>query len=78
MKTHWPHSDAFLTPTMYIRVKDDKWFKFVKTFICTVGFAWIHLISCRYSLVLEMGYLQWQCLVCTTHLLRIWFSSSTL
>lgn len=24
---------------------DDKWFKFVKTFICTVGFAWIHLMQ---------------------------------
>lgn len=24
---------------------DDKWFKFVKTFIRTVGFAWIHLMQ---------------------------------
>lgn len=77
MKTLATFGCIFDFHNVYIRVMDDKWFKFVKTFIHTVGFG-IHLISCRYSLVLEMGYLQWQCLVYTTDLLRIWFSSSTL
>lgn len=37
MKTHWPHSDAFLTSTVLWMINGSK---FVKT-----GFAWIHLMQ---------------------------------
>lgn len=42
MKTHWPHSDAFLTSTVLWMINGSK---FVKTFIRTVGFAWINLMQ---------------------------------